>query len=449
MKLHNQVTIKQTITPATIQLLEMVQMNTTELSSYLTEQAMENPAIDIDELGSAAKSSELSDKVEWLSSFGRDRSEQNIAGDDDTLDSPIASRAQVPDVRAYLLSQLLNSDADCETKKVYRYLIGCVDSRGFLSEEWGSVSKKLGVSREEVENCVAVMRSLPPKGICARDVRGCLAAQLGSDKANGVARSIVENHLEELSRGHYAAIAKALNVTTAAVRSAEKRIKRLYPYPSSAFEGDRSDDSIYVSPDIIISASDEGLNVSLCHPFTPHLRISSFCSELKKSSDDPDVLKYVEERISAAGRLYQNVCKYEETLLSCFGKLARLQSAFFYGRTNAFKPMTLADIADSTGLSVSTVSRAMRGKYIQCSRGVIPAKLFFSAKLEGDSGERSADEAKKYLRQVIDGEDKSAPLSDAQLSDIMTKNGFAISRRTVAKYRDALGIPGTYVRKQS
>ena len=390
MKLHNQVTIKQTITPATIQLLEMVQMNTTELSSYLTEQAMENPAIDIDELGSAAKSSEFSDKVEWLSSFGRDRSEQNIAGDDDTLDSPIASRAQVPDVRAYLLSQLLNSDADCETKKVYRYLIGCVDSRGFLSEDWGSVSKKLGVSREEVENCVAVMRSLPPKGICARDVRGCLAAQLGSDKANGVARSIVENHLEELSRGHYAAIAKALNVTTAAVRSAEKRIKRLYPYPSSAFEGDRSDDSIYVSPDIIISASDEGLNVSLCHPFTPHLRISSFCSELKKSSDDPDVLKYVEERISAAGRLYQNVCKYEETLLSCFGKLARLQSAFFYGRTNAFKPMTLADIADSTGLSVSTVSRAMRGKYIQCSRGVIPAKLFFSAKLEGDSGERSA-----------------------------------------------------------
>lgn len=120
MKLHNQVTIKQTITPATIQLLEMVQMNTTELSSYLTEQAMENPAIDIDELGSAAKSSEFSDKVEWLSSFGRDRSEQNIAGDDDTLDSPIASRAQVPDVRAYLLSQLLNSDADCETKKVYR-----------------------------------------------------------------------------------------------------------------------------------------------------------------------------------------------------------------------------------------------------------------------------------------------------------------------------------------
>ena len=117
MKLHNQVTIKQTITPATIQLLEMVQMNTTELSSYLTEQAMENPAIDIDELGSAAKSSEFSDKVEWLSSFGRDRSEQNIAGDDDTLDSPIASRAQVPDVRAYLLSQLLNSDADCETKR--------------------------------------------------------------------------------------------------------------------------------------------------------------------------------------------------------------------------------------------------------------------------------------------------------------------------------------------
>lgn len=127
----------------------------------------------------------------------------------------------------------------------------------------------------------------------------------------------------------------------------------------------------------------------------------------------------------------------------------RLQSAFFYGRTNAFKPMTLADIADSTGLSVSTVSRANARKVYSVQPRRHTAKLFFSAKLEGDSGERSADEAKKYLRQVIDGEDKSAPLSDAQLSDIMTKNGFAISRRTVAKYRDALGIPGTYVRKQS
>ena len=110
--------------------------------------------------------------------------------------------------------------------------------------------------------------------------------------------------------------------------------------------------------------------------------------------------------------------------------------------------MTLADIADSTGLSVSTVSRTVRGKYIQCKRGVIPAKLFFTAKLESKSGTRSADEAKKFLREVIDGEDKSSPLSDTQLCDILSKNGFLISRRTVAKYRNELGIPGTYVRKK-
>ncbi|HCQ73758.1 MAG TPA: RNA polymerase sigma-54 factor, partial [Clostridiales bacterium] len=110
--------------------------------------------------------------------------------------------------------------------------------------------------------------------------------------------------------------------------------------------------------------------------------------------------------------------------------------------------MTLADIADSTGLSVSTVSRTVRGKYIQCKRGVIPAKLFFTTKLESKSGARSVDEAKKLLREVIDGEDKTAPLSDAQLSDILTQKGFSISRRTVAKYRDELGIPGTYVRKK-
>ena len=110
--------------------------------------------------------------------------------------------------------------------------------------------------------------------------------------------------------------------------------------------------------------------------------------------------------------------------------------------------MTLSDIADATGLSISTVSRAVKGKYIQCSRGIFPAKLFFTAKTEGGSGELSVDGARKYLREVIDGEDKSAPLSDAQLSNILSKKGFAISRRTVAKYREALGIPGTYVRKK-
>lgn len=447
MKLSNKVTIKQTIAPATIQLLEMVQMSTTELGSFLTEQAMENPAIDIDELAQALKSSELSAKVEWLDSFSQRRGESfSAADDDDAPDAQIADRSKSLDVRSYLMSQLLSSDTDRDTKKIYRYLIGCVDDRGFLSENWSETARKLGVETEKVTRCVAVMRALPPAGICSEDVRGCLAAQLADD--DRVARGIVNGHLEELSRGHYSAIAKALGVTVSSVRSAEKRIKKLYPYPSSALEGDRDDDSMYVNPDLSIEQTAEGLSVSLCRPFSPHLKISSFCSGLKHSTDDPAVLGYIEDHIAAAGRLYQNVRRCENTLLSCFEKLAEMQSAFFSGLSDSLKPMTLADIADATGLSISTVSRAVKDKYIQCSRGVIPAKLLFTTKIESDSGERSADGAKKYLREVIDGEDKSAPLSDAQLSDILSKKGFAISRRTVAKYREALGIPGTYVRKQ-
>ena len=447
MKLSNKVTIKQTIAPATIQLLEMVQMNTIELGSFLTEQAMENPAIDIDELAQAFKSSELSAKVEWLDSFSQRRGESfSAADDDDTPEGQIADRSEASDVRSYLLSQILSSDADRETEKLYRYLIGCVDSRGFLSEDWGMIAKKIGVDEEKITRCVAVMRTLHPAGICAEDVRSCLAAQLAAD--DRIARRIVESYLEELSRGHYSAIAKALGVTESSVRSAEKHIKRLYPYPSSALEGDRGDDSLYVYPDLSIEHTSDGLSVSLCRPFSPHLKISSFCSELRNSTDDPAVLGYIEERLSAAGRLYRNVCRCEKTLLSCFEKLAETQSAFFSGTSDSLKPMTLADIADSTGLSISTVSRAVKGKYIQCSRGVIPAKLFFTAKIESGSGKHSTDAARKYLREVIAGEDKSAPLSDAQLSVLLGKKGFAISRRTVAKYRKALGIPGTYVRKQ-
>ena len=152
MKLKNAVTIKQTIAPATIQLLEMVQLNTVELGRYLTEQAMENPAIDIDELAAASKSGELAGRVEWLGSFGSQRPESvGSADDDDTPDSPIASCTKQTDVRSYLLSMLLSSDADRDTKRIYRYLIGCVDSRGFLSEDWDKTAQKLGVERKAVE----------------------------------------------------------------------------------------------------------------------------------------------------------------------------------------------------------------------------------------------------------------------------------------------------------
>lgn len=447
MKLKNAVTIKQTIAPATIQLLEMVQLNTVELGRYLTEQAMENPAIDIDELAAASKSGELAGRVEWLGSFGSQRPESvGSADDDDTPDSPIASCTKQTDVRSYLLSMLLSSDADRDTKRIYRYLIGCVDSRGFLSEDWDKTAQKLGVERKAVEACVAVMRSLPPTGICAEDVRGCLTAQLS--KSDSVARSIVGSFLEELSHGHYTQISKSLGVPVSAVRSAEKRIKGLYPYPSSALEGSRDADGMYIYPDLSVEQTADGLSISLCRPYSPHLKISSFCRELKKSTDDESVLSYIDERMAAAGRLYQNVCRCEKTVLSCFETLAKMQSDYLCGVSDTLKPMTLADISDSTGLSISTVSRTVRGKYIQCKRGVIPAKLFFTAKLESKGGARSADEAKKLLREVIDGEDKASPLSDAQLSDILTQKGFSISRRTVAKYRDELSIPGTYVRKK-
>ena len=201
-------------------------------------------------------------------------------------------------------------------------------------------------------------------------------------------------------------------------------------------------------PDICIEQCGGRLRVWLPHSCTPYLKISSYCRELRSSAGDPEVLRYLDESILSASRLFANVSRSENTLLRCAEKVAELQREYFQFLSAPLVPMTLADVADETGLSVSTVSRALRGRYIQCIRGTVPARALFSRRLESEEELCSADRAKLLIRDIVDTEDKRDPVSDARLSEILSGKGVRISRRTAAKYREELGIPSSFVRRQ-
>ncbi len=444
MKTTNKTTTKQTLSPGVIQLVELVQLNAIELGQYIVDQAMENPAIDIDSLYTAPGGSAVYEKVEWLRSF-RYAPDSGDNGDENDGKNELAVSAP-PTVRAVLLQQLSFLNLDTQTKSIARYLIGCVDSRGFLDEDWDEVAGKLNVPAGCVRRCVGILREFSPDGICSRNVRECLISQLDrSDSKAKLVEKVISGYLEELSRGHYSLIARELSVSVREVRDCEARIRRLHPYPAAEFDG--SDMNFYITPDICIESLGGRLNVSLPNSYTPHLKISSYCRELRKSSSDPEVIKYVDENLLRAERLFSNIARCEGTLLRCAEKIADFQREFFSSLSAPLLPMTLADIADEADLSVSTVSRALRGKYVQCNRGVIPAKALFSRKLESEKSMCSADKAKLMIKHIIESEDKGDPVSDAQLSEILSGKGISISRRTAAKYREELGFPSSFVRR--
>lgn len=329
MKITGKTTTKQTLSPGVIQLTELIQMNCHELEQYLLEQAMENPAIDIDSLYSSSVRAELFEKVQWLNSFGR--APEPGGPDDERADAPEPAAA-APTVRSHLLQQLTLLDLEKGDEDICRYLIGCVDGHGFLNEDWAAAAERLGVPAGRVEDCARLLRGLSPPGICSAGIRECLIAQLDEDEdGDGLIKSIISGCLEELSRGHYTAIAKELSVPVSRVRRAEERIKRLCPYPSAAFDGSARNCSVV--PDICIEQCGGRLRVWLPHSCTPYLKISSYCRELRSSAGDPEVLRYLDECILSASRLFANVSRSESTLLLCAEKVAELQREYFQFRS--------------------------------------------------------------------------------------------------------------------
>lgn len=278
----------------------------------------------------------------------------------------------------------------------------------------------------------------------AAELWECLALQLERIGETGPALTIVRDHLEALAKRHDRAIAAKLNITPAQVEEARRTIRELDPRPGSVFQ--RTEQIFYIQPDLTVEEQEGRLTVKSTRGERPPFRLSRYYQKLLKQSEDREVRDYLSEKLRQAENVLWAADQRGSTLLRCAQVIVERQSDFFRFGPEALRPLRMGEVAQELGLHESTVSRAVREKYLQCPQGLYPLSWFFTRSAGTGEGV-SGTAARKLLLRLIDGEDKAKPLSDQQLSEHMAREGCPISRRTVAKYREELGIPSASGRK--
>lgn len=441
----------QVLSTQMIQSVEILQMSTQELVEYLETTIQENPVLELQEHHDVPEEpKDLRRKLEWLESMdpqNRSYYRQDYEQDTDFLYKYGTVDDRSENLHEYILAQIQALELPLAVAACARLIADSLNQNGWLDESILQLAQDFGRTEEMMERGLAVVQSLDPPGVAARNLSECLNLQLMRRVPRDMlALQIVGEHLEALSRNHYRLIAQTLKVEERDVRRSCDLIRSLDPRPGARFTV--HEHPSYITPDIIIAKTPNGFELLANEHILPSLHISNYYIRLLRESDDAQVKDYLTEKMGQAKWVIQAVEQRHKTLMACATCIFELQENFFK-RNGYLMPLTLADVAEQIGVHPSTVSRAINGKYLQCARGVYPLGHFFSHRLNhipGD-GEASSDAAKACLKKLIDQEDKRKPLSDQKLSDHMVACGFTIARRTVAKYREELGIPGATGRK--
>ena len=348
------------------------------------------------------------------------------------------------------------------------YILGNIDEDGYLRRELPNIVDDLAflqnmtTTEKELEEVLEIIQDLDPPGVGARTLRECLsdpACNKGPDPAcRQACITILDLYFEEFSKRHYDKITAQLGITENELKAAIDEILKLNPKPGSIFSDSFTKNSQHIIPDFILELTEDGFDLHLNSRNLPELRLSSAYNEMLRSyirdknqkKEMKDAVMFVKQKIDSAKWFIDAIKQRQNTLLLTMNAILEYQEEYFIdGDETKLKPMILKDVAEMTGLDISTVSRVANSKYIQTHFGILPLKFFFSEGLQTDSGEEvSTREIKRILQDCIENEEKRRPLTDERLTDILQEKGYQIARRTVAKYREQLNIPVARLRRE-
>ena len=367
-----------------------------------------------------------------------------------------------------LLEQMSEIQLDDDERYVMEYLIGSLDDDGLLRKDLESISDELAIyhnidiTPQQIEAILKKLQDFDPAGIGARSLQECLLIQISrreDSRLKSLMREVIEQHFEEFTKKHWEKIRQAMGLGETQAEALFHELRRLNPKPGAAMGETIGRSMQQITPDFIVDTLDDGtVSFSLNNGEVPQLQVSqSFADLLKEYQNNKEglsrqmkeALLYTKQKVDAAQSFIDAVQVRRRTLTLTMKSIIQLQHRFFEeGDEALLRPMILKDVAELTGLDLSTVSRVSNSKYVQTRWGIFPLKYFFSDGYVTESGEElSTREIKAVLRELVDAEDKRSPMSDDALSEALKKRGYPIARRTVAKYREQLGIPIARLRK--
>jgi len=480
----------QKLSPQQIQLMKLLQVPTANLEERIKEELEENPALEEGEDGhdefdnTDEFKSETDDDYEAEGATDEydniDLSEYVSEGDDEVGDYklrdenyPEMDEGKVIPVRVetsfheVLLNQLGMMELDDRTQKIAEQIVGSIDDDGYLRREISSIADDLAfrqnvaVTETDIEGLIKKIQQFDPPGICARDLKECLILQLQRKLREGkeveIAMQVLEKYFDEFTKKHYEKIQRGLSLTDENLKAVINQIIKLNPKPGGNL-GEVNKAESYVVPDFFIYNNAGVLELTLNSKNAPDLRISEGYRDMikdyekgsKKDKRQKEAVLFIKQKIDSAKWFIDMIKQRQQTLIGTMQSILNYQKEFFLtGDETTLKPMILKDIAEMTGLDISTVSRVANSKFVQTEFGTYRLKFFFSESLSTDTGEEvSTREVKKILSNLIEAEDKHKPLSDEQLTDMLQEKGYNIARRTVAKYREQLNLPVARLRKQ-
>lgn len=441
---------KQLLSAKMIQSTEILQMTALDLSSYLEEVALENPVIDL--VPPSASDSLDSETLKQLRTMERQSSvsySSEVPESEESSDDWKYGDNQEENLAEYLWAQLLTSglpEADLHT---LHYMLYCLDERGYLEDSMEALSGHCHLPEGELTRLLSVLQALDPAGVGARDLKECLLLQVERlGLSNLILEELIRSHLDAIAKNQLPALRSYFGCTMEELSQHIETIRSLNPKPGMAY-CDRRQLS-YLTPDVTVVKFQEHYEILLSESRYPEIQINDYYARLAQSTDSPEVINYLSHKLSQAEWLRTCVAQRSQTLLRITQAIVTFQKDFFARGKSYMKPLRLAEVAEAAGVHESTVSRAVRGKYLQCMWGIYPLNYFFPKSIFLKETEDTTDislDVKQALKTLIQEEDKKKPFSDRILAEQLAAQGFSISRRTVAKYRNLLGIGDTASRK--
>ncbi len=472
----------QKLSPQQIQVIKLLEIPTVQLEQRIKKELEENPVLEIE--------SDTPDTGDEVVSLEADQ-EKDVDNDEFTFDDYYAEDEDIPSYKLnaknyskddkyidipfsvgttfheFLYEQLGLISLTEEEKQLSEYIIGNIDDDGYLRRDLASISDDLAfnmnldVPEEKLLKILKEIQQFDPPGVGARNLQECLLIQLKRKNSDDLKLSIeiVENYFPEFTKKHYTKIQSKLELTEEQLKAAIDPILKLNPKPGSSYSNPLNKANQHIVPDFILDNVDGELILTLNQRNVPNLIINdSYMGMLRslsenhkqKKQNNKEALQFVKQKVDSAKWFIDAIQQRQTTLLLTMSEIINFQKEFFQdGDETKLRPMILKDIAERINLDISTVSRVSNSKYIQTHFGIYPLKYFFSEGMQKDDGEEvSTREIKKILQECIENEDKHRPLTDEKLAAILKEKSYNIARRTVAKYREQLGIPVARLRKE-